>query len=156
VNRPLVLDTRALSALLDPKKPDHPSAAHVLATLLAARARGEIEPDQPLFSVPALVVYEARRGLLKRDNRRLLTHLERFLRTQSRVVPFDQRTAELAASLWVARSREGRPAGELDLLILATAVTIGADVVTADDGFPTAEGVTLWRWPDLAEAMIER
>ena len=150
--RDLVLDSRALSALLDPKKPDHEAAKHVLATRLAARALSDTDQDRPLFYVPALVVYEVRRGVLKRENRRLLTQLDRFLRTHAQVEPFDQATAEAAAALWVTRSREGRPAGELDLLILATAATIGADVVTADDGFPTVEGVTLWRWPALAGA----
>lgn len=62
--RDLVLDSRALSALLDPKKPDHEAAKHVLVTRLAARALSETDQDRPLFYVPALVVYEVRRGLL--------------------------------------------------------------------------------------------
>lgn len=145
----VVLDTRAISALLDARKPDHAEAQRALGALLAARAADRSEPSQALFIVPALVVYEVRRGLLKRGNRRLLIQLDRLLRNHARVEPFDEATAERAAVEWVQRTSQGRTPGELDLLIASTAAVLGADVITADLGFPEPAGVTLLRWSDV-------
>lgn len=147
--RAVVLDTRAISALLDARKPDHGDAQRALGVLLAARAADTAEPSQALFIVPALVVYEVRRGLLKRGNRRLLMQFDRLLRNHARVEPFDELAADRAAEEWVARTRAGKTPGELDLLIAVTGAVLGADVVTADDGFPEPAGVRLRRWADF-------
>ena len=148
--REIVLDTRALSALLDERKPDHTEAQRALELRLRARATREGAADQPLFIVPSLVLYEVRRGLLKRDNQRLLRKLAQLLRAVATIEPFDEAMADRAAVEWVTRTRAGRTPGELDLLIASTAAVLGADVVTADNGFPEPEGVRLLRWADLA------
>jgi predicted nucleic acid-binding protein len=43
-----------------------------------------------------------------------------------------------------------RPTGELDLLIASTAAGLGADVVTADDGFSAVDEVRRLRWRNLS------
>jgi predicted nucleic acid-binding protein len=98
--------------------------------------------------VPALVVYEVRRGLLKRANRRLLVQFDRLLRNHAHVHPFDEATAQRAAEEWVTRTRAGKTPGELDLLIAVTGAVLGADVV---EGFPEPSGVRLRRWADLTQ-----
>ncbi len=149
--RDIVLDTRALSALLDERKPDHLDAQRALESRLRARADGRLEANRPVFIVPSLAVYEVRRGLLKKGNQRLLLKLSRLLRTIARVEPFDESMADRAADEWVTRTRAGKTPGELDLLIAATGAVLCADVVTADNGFPEPAGVTLRRWADLVE-----
>jgi predicted nucleic acid-binding protein len=141
----LVLDTSALSALIDEKKPDHGDARRVMQARLLQRAEDEDAEDAPLFLVPALVLYEIRRGLLHRDHQRLLRKLAQLLRTLAAVEPFDTAMAERAAQAWAARASSGRQAGGLDLLIASTAAVLGADVVTADDGFPNVGQVRLLR-----------
>lgn len=118
--------------------------------MLRARAQVPGAEDEPLYVVPALVLYEVRRGLLKSQNARLQRSLDALLRAYVRVVAFDATTAERAAVEWVARTRSGKTPGELDLLIASTGAVLGADVVTADNGFPEPEGVTVRRWADLA------
>ncbi len=147
----IVLDTRALSALLDERKPDHADAQRALEARLRARADGRLEANRPVFIVPALAVYEVRRGLLKKDNQRLLLKLARLLRTIARVESFDEVMADRAATEWVARTRAGKTPGERDMLIAATGAVLGADVVTADNGFPEPAGITLRRWADLVD-----
>jgi len=68
----LVLDTSALSALIDDKKPDHEDARLVMQARLLKRAESEDAADEPLFLVPSRVLYEIRRGLLHCGNQRLL------------------------------------------------------------------------------------
>lgn len=80
-DRELILDAVALSALLDPRKPDHLYAQKVLMAWAFESAE---EPDRPVvspFVVPTVALYEVRRGLLKTHSKRLLRDLDRFLRT---------------------------------------------------------------------------
>lgn len=147
--QPVVLDTNALSALFDSKKSEHADAVAAMHRLLGARTESTVDSHEPLFIIPSLVVYEVKRGLLKRNNWRLLHYVERILEQYADIEPFDEDVAEIAAKTWVHRSQIGRPAGELDLLISATAVSVGYDIVTADGGFPDADDVRTLRWDSV-------
>ena len=81
------------------------------------------------------------------EKRRL--RFEQLLRAFAFVDDFDERSAETAASLWAERKAAGQSAGEIDLMILAGAVALAADVITEDAGFPSAPGITLMRWADV-------
>jgi len=148
--RDLVLDAVALSALLDERKPDHVYARRVLSDGVARRAKDVQQLDSALFLVPSITLYEVRRGLLKVGARRRVRALDRFLRAYGSIEDFDEGAAKVAARLWAERSKAGRPAGERDLLILATAVVAEADVVTRDTGFPTTTGVSVLTWEQVA------
>lgn len=63
--RNLVLDAVALSALLDERKPDHLHARGALSMLAGESADEPAGVADALFVVPAITLYEVRRGLLK-------------------------------------------------------------------------------------------
>lgn len=149
-DRELVLDAVALSALLDERKPDHAHARRVLAAWAAASAEDENSAAASPFVVPAIVLYEVRRGLLKADAKRRVRDLDRFIRTYAWIEDFDEEAANIAAKLWAERSHAGRPAGERDLLILASAVMVEGDVISRDGGFPTTKGVRVLTWEQVA------
>lgn len=150
--RALVLDAVALSALLDARRPDHPVARAVLAALVAKQA-ASADPDEEVFVVPVVALYEVRRGLVKVRADRRVRDLDTFIRSYAWVEDFDEATANTAAELWAERARDGRPAGERDLLILATAVEIDGDVITRDNGFPVTGDVAALTWSDLADEL---
>jgi len=140
-----MLDAEALSALLDERKEGHVDARAVLG-ILAANA-----PDgTSLFMVPSIALYEVRRGLLKVAAKRRLRDLDRFIRGYADIVDFDEVAANVSAEVWASRARSGKPPGERDVLILGCAVVEGADVVTRDAGFPSAEGVAVRTWKEVA------
>jgi predicted nucleic acid-binding protein len=142
--RRLVLDTTALSVLLDERKPGHEEAQLAFERILAE----DPTPGSAVI-VPTLVVYEAIRGLLSAGALRRIHDLTRFLRSFAHVSGFDESHARNAAILWNDRKQRGETAGEIDLMILACAVSHQADVVTLDTRFPTAEGVSVLSWADL-------
>ena len=149
-DRDLVLDAVALSALLDERKPDHAHARKVLLAWVTESATDLELRDLPPFVIPAITLYEVRRGLLKAGAARRVRDLDRFLRTYGWIEDFGEEAANIAAGLWAERSRAGQPAGERDLLILATAVVVDGDVVTRDEGFPRTEGVAVHTWEQVA------
>jgi predicted nucleic acid-binding protein len=145
LDRELMLDAEALSALLDERKEGHSDAQAVLAALAS-----EAPDGTALFIVPSIALYEVRRGLLKVAAKRRLRDLDRFIRGYADISDFDEIAANSAAEVWAARARAGRPPGERDVLILGCAVAEDADIVTRDAGFPTVEGVVVRTWKDLA------
>lgn len=153
-DRDLVLDAVALSALLDERKPDHADARRVLAAWAAESAPDAGDAAVPPFVVPTIVLYEVRRGLLKVGARRRLRDLDRFIRTYAWIEEFDQETASIAAELWADRARAGQPAGERDLLVLATAKLLDCDVITRDAGFPSVKGVRVLTWAQVAAELV--
>ncbi len=149
VHHRVVLDTNALVALLFEKKPEHQDAKQAMGRLLVAQGAEPAPQTDPLFIVPSLVVYEVCRGLLKIKAEKDLLRFGQFLRQYADVSPFDENTAEVAAVLWSRRAAAGQPAGELDLLIAATAVVEDCDVVTYDKGFPTEPDFRILTWADV-------
>jgi predicted nucleic acid-binding protein len=147
--RPVVLDTNAVAALFDAKKPEHQDAKDAYERLLAARAADPSKQAECLVVVPALVVYEVRRGLLKVGSQSMLRHFDQLLRAQAYIAPFDEDTANLAAKEWAALQTAGKAAGELDLLIAATALEVDENIVTADIGFPALPGIRKLRWAEV-------
>jgi len=63
------------------------------------------------------------------------------------VIAFDLIAARTHARLWTQLAARGVAIGTHDLLIAATAIGKGLDVVTRDErSFPGIEGLTLIRW----------
>ncbi len=63
------------------------------------------------------------------------------------VVPFDLVTARVHSSLWAQLASAGVTIGAHDLLIGATALTVGFDVATHDKrSFPKIPGLTVLDW----------
>jgi len=65
------------------------------------------------------------------------------------VVVFDQSCADAYANIRVGLRRAGRPCGESDMVIAATAVANGATLVTRDvKHFPAMPNLTFEHWTD--------
>ncbi len=63
------------------------------------------------------------------------------------VVPFDAVTARIHAGLWARLAAKGVNIGAHDLLIAATAISIGFDVVTRDRrSFPSIPDLNILSW----------
>lgn len=63
------------------------------------------------------------------------------------VLPFELLGARIHARLWATLLASGNAVGERDLLIAATALAHGFEVVTRDErSFPRVPGLTVVRW----------
>ncbi|MDC3378755.1 PIN domain-containing protein [Planctomycetota bacterium] len=146
--RLLVLDTSALSVLWDDRKAAHGVARQAFAHVVLSHT----------LVVPALVLYENRRGLEHAGAATRLRRLDQLLRTFSaHTVSLDDRGARLASTLWAQARSNGLTHGEIDLLVLACAVNLALNLapgsavtlVSHDGGFPRHDAVSVVRWDDL-------
>lgn len=83
-------------------------------------------------TVPAIVIYELRYGLLRLNAKASaprLSALETLVKPLQ-ILAFDQQCADTAAAIRVALEKRGEPIGPHDLLIAATALRYGATLVT--------------------------
>lgn len=162
--RDLLLDTNAFSALLDARKGETHRDAQ--AAFLAWLRRSAEQGVTDTVTLPVVVLYEVRRGLLASGNKRLLRELERFVRTYAWVEEVDETIGEIAAVVWARCRRAGVAPGDIDPIIFATGVLHESDLVTSDRDFDRLEAlkkhgvdpsvsdldwgkVRLLRWADL-------
>ncbi len=127
-----LLDTNIISALL--KKQD----------IVERRLRETVVMKEQVF-LSAVVHYEAKRGLLKRDARNQMQALEHLV-ARFEWCDVIQADWELAARLWVERSKIGRPIEDADLLIAAQAQRLGAILVTDNEKDFDDLGVKIENW----------
>ncbi len=129
-----LLDTNIISALL--KKQD-----------AAERRLRETVAMKEMVFLSAVVHYEARRGLLKRDAKNQMQALEHLVARFEwcDVLPADW---ELAARLWVERTKIGKPIEDADVLIAAQAKRLGAILVTDNEKDFENLGVKIENWKD--------
>ncbi len=126
-----LLDTTILSDVLKRKEP------------VATRFDEASLRAPPSMSV--LSWYEVERGL---RHARAVGQRRAFLRItrEVRMLPVDREVADRAADLWVDQALLGRPIGELDTLIAATALAHGLPLATRDLDFAAVRGLTVLRW----------
>ena len=94
----------------------------------------------PNIYTPALVLSEVKRMLLKKIRLKEETGAGmgqklHFIRLNSFIVDLDADTAEMAAEVADELSQERKGMGLADAIILATARSLGAKVVTGDEHF---------------------
>lgn len=104
----VLLDTNIVSFLM---------RGEARTTRVAREAR---DGDSELI-LSAMVEYEIRRGLLKR-NARAGSRAFEAIRKGLSYRPFDERTWELGAELWAHSRKLGSPIPDADLLIAAQAI----------------------------------
>ena len=98
------------------------------------------------LSVPSLVRYEARRGLLKAEFAPQLSLMDNLLAFIP-VLDFDARCADIAADLYHHLRSAGILIEDADLLIAATAMRHGATLITRNTKhFKRISGLNLLDW----------
>jgi tRNA(fMet)-specific endonuclease VapC len=112
-----VLDTNAVSEVL--KKSPHEG--------FIRRLRAHPVDD---LAVSAVTVFEIRHGCLRRGGEPLWQRIVREVLGRLRVLPVGTAEAERAADVLAALEGAGTPIGLEDVLIGATALVHGADVVS--------------------------
>ncbi|CAN5220681.1 tRNA(fMet)-specific endonuclease VapC [soil metagenome] len=112
----------------------------------------KVVDNQDTVSISAVTYAELLHGV-EMANDRTRASRQAFVEAVAQRVPvlaYDQRVARTHAGLLAATQRSGRPRGAHDLIIAATAATLGLTVVTSDpDGFTQLPGVDVrGREPD--------
>lgn len=98
-------------------------------------------------AVAAITVSELLHGVLRADaaHRAGRQALVEAILGSVEVVPFDDRIARVHADLWASLEKVGRPLGAHDLLIAATAISLGWPLATLDDrAFARVPGLSVW------------
>lgn len=114
---------------------------NVGARLLATPA-GEV-------ALPGVATYKVWVGVLGSQNaRRRQAEYEQFLSVVG-TLPFDAAAGRRAADLRIALERNGEAIGPMDMLIAATALALGATLVTRNvREFGRVPGLTVINWHD--------
>lgn len=132
-----ILDTDILSEILKAKDQSVRAAAQ---EYLSIHGR---------FSFSAVTFYEILRGLIAKRARR---QLAKFLKTadSSDVFPINIRVLQRAANLWAEAQWHGHPRDDADLIIAATALESGRELVTGNvQHFAWINGLRLTDWRSL-------
>ncbi len=127
------------------------------SSVLIAAERGSLDLDVVLdeyrrveFAIAAVTASELLHGVHRADSDHRRSSREAFVETlllRLPVLAFDLIAARVHARLWAQLATQGVAIGAHDLLIAATAIARGLDVVTRDErSFPGIPGLSLLRW----------
>jgi tRNA(fMet)-specific endonuclease VapC len=129
--------------------------SHLLDTNIASYViKGNVPSvDRWLAKIPVASVFisavteaELRYGVARRpDATRLETLVKDFLRTVT-ILPWDSQAAEQYGWLRARLEREGKPMGNLDIMIGAHALAVGAVLVTNDRAFTRIKNLKVADW----------
>ncbi len=114
-----LLDTDTLSEVLKQKNPQ-----------VQARVAAYLRQHAAL-TISEFTWFEVQRGLLERDARRQLERFALFV-SHCDVKPLTHDVFDTAAMLWTEARRSGRPHGDADVLIAATAIVHGMTLATSN------------------------
>jgi tRNA(fMet)-specific endonuclease VapC len=131
--------------------------ALVDASVLIAAERGVLDFDTVLrdyaetdFALAAITASELLHGVHRAKGQSRRTRREAYVESilaRFPVLAFDFAAARTHARLWASLAAKGVSIGAHDLLIAATAMARGLDVVTRDErSFPRIPGLSLIRW----------
>ena len=97
----------------------------------------------------SITVAELRFGASKRDSKKIHRAIDAFL-TGVDVLPFDIAAADRFGALAATLSEAGEPIGQMDTLIAAHALALGAVLVTNNQRhFSKVRGLKLENWADI-------
>ncbi len=91
--------------------------------------------DGQQLSASIITAYELEKGAKLSKNSRKDLRLVRDLLSELLILEFDMRAVDLSSELYSDLSRKGELIGEFDILIAATCITAGQDLVTNDSDF---------------------
>lgn len=127
------------------------------SSVLIAAERGQLDLDQVLedhgdddFALSAITASELLHGVHRADTEARRTRREVYVEALLAgfpVIAFDLAVARVHAKLSARAAADGIVLGAHDLIIAATALANGLDVVTRDEkSFPRIAGLSLVRW----------
>ena len=105
-----------------------------------------LEQKRSELCTSAITVAELRFGAYKRASRKIANAIDAFLSGVD-VLPFDNAAAERFGSIAATLSKEGEPIGQMDTLIAAHALSVGATLVTNNERhFSKVPGLRIENW----------
>lgn len=127
------------------------------SSVVIAAERGDLDLDSVLreygdvdFALAAVTASELLHGVHRADSRERRSRREAFVETllsRLPVIAFDLIAARTHARLWAELAARGLAIGAHDLLIAATAISRGLDVVTRDErSFPGIPALRVIQW----------
>lgn len=127
------------------------------SSIVIAAERGTLDLESVLrefgdvdFALSAITASELLHGVHRADSQERRSRREAFVETllsRLPVIAFDLIAARSHASLWAQLVARGVTIGAHDLLIAATAIAGGLDIVTRDErSFPRIPGLSIIRW----------
>jgi len=127
------------------------------SSVLIAAERGSVdleilgrEQAEVDFAIAAITASELLHGVHRAKEQSRKARREAFVEAilaSLPIIAFDELAARAHARLWAGLASKGRAIGAHDLLIAATAIARGLDVVTRDGrSFPLIPGLTVIRW----------
>ena len=127
------------------------------SSILIAAERGALdlpsiiaEYEEVDFALSAITASEFLHGVHRAESSKRRVRREAFVETllaRLPIIPFDLIAARAHARLWAHLSAKGATIGAHDLLIAATAIARGLDVVTRDErSFRRIEGLSVIHW----------
>ena len=98
------------------------------------------------LAISAVTEGELRYGVARRpDAARWRTIVDEFLLRMT-ILPWDSQAAQYYGQIRAALEREGQPMGNLDTMIAAHALALGAVLVTNDQAFTRIEELNVEDW----------
>ncbi len=127
------------------------------SSVLMAAERGSLDLDSLWreyskvdFAIAAISASELLHGVLRAKGQARRARREAFVEAILNTFPvlaFDELAARSHARLWAKLASKGRTLGAHDLIIAATAIARGLDVVTRDErSFPRIPELRVIRW----------
>lgn len=139
-----VLDSNTISDVLQSLRVGKKNAMELSYTRVYARLLQQISLGSVLY-VCQPILFEVKRGLIYAGATAKLTHLVN-LQTNFEILPIIDADWEQAAQLWAQLQRDGRTLSDIDILIAAATIRVGATLVSADEDFAAIPALKMVNW----------
>ena len=121
-------------------------ASYVIKGNVPAVRRRIVQVPMARLAISAVTEGELRYGVARRpDAARLRTIVDEFLLRMT-ILPWDLEAAQRYGQIRAALEREGQPMGNLDTMIGAHALALGAVLVTNDQAFTRIRELSVEDW----------
>jgi tRNA(fMet)-specific endonuclease VapC len=121
-------------------------ASYVIKGNIPAVRRRIVQVPMAQLAISAVTEGELRYGAARRpDAARLRSIVDEFLLRMT-ILPWDSEAAQRYGQIRAALEREGQPMGNLDTMIGAHALALGAVLVTNDQAFARIRELTIEDW----------
>ena len=121
-------------------------ASYVIKGNVPAVRRRAVQVPMAQLAISTVTEGELRYGTARRpDAARLQTIVDEFL-IRMTILPWDSEAAQHYGQIRAALERQGQPMGDLDMMIGAHALALGAVLVTNDRGFTRIKQLNIEDW----------